>query len=62
MNKALFLVGGLGLGAGLMYMLDPDKGARRRQLARTQAGTYRRWTDDLLDQTKCTPPIQLEDL
>ena len=30
------LIGGAGLGAGLMYMLDPDRGRRRRALARDQ--------------------------
>jgi uncharacterized membrane protein len=30
MNTALTLIGGTGIGAGLMYLLDPDKGERRR--------------------------------
>ena len=30
----LALLGGVGLGAGLMYLLDPDGGGRRRALAR----------------------------
>src|SRR5918995_2529717 len=30
MNTALTLIGGSGIGAGLMYLLDPDKGERRR--------------------------------
>ncbi len=30
MNTALMLIGGTGLGAGLMYLMDPDKGERRR--------------------------------
>ncbi len=34
MNTLLSLVGGLGLGAGLMFLLDPDKGRRRRAMAR----------------------------
>src|SRR4051812_24912246 len=50
MNKALWLVGGLGLGTGLMYMLDPERGRRRRALARGQVETYRRQANTLLDQ------------
>jgi osmotically-inducible protein OsmY len=34
MNKRVALVGGLGLGAALMYILDPDRGKRRRALIR----------------------------
>ncbi len=34
MNRALSLLGGLGLGAGLMCFLDPQQGRRRRALAR----------------------------
>ena len=30
MNTALTLIGGTGIGAGLMYLMDPDKGKRRR--------------------------------
>jgi hypothetical protein len=39
MNKRdqLTLLGGLGLGAGLMYLLDPQGGGRRRALARDKA-------------------------
>jgi BON domain len=51
MKTALLLVSSLGLGAGLMYLLDPEKGSSRRELMRGQAKTYRRWTDGLLDQT-----------
>src|SRR5262249_61651136 len=49
MNKTALLIGGLGLGAGLIYMLDPKRGERRRALARTQLERYRRQTDDLWD-------------
>src|SRR5262245_9943126 len=35
--KALTLFGSAGLGAGLMYLFDPDKGRRRRALLRDQA-------------------------
>jgi osmotically-inducible protein OsmY len=34
MNKGIGLISGIGLGAGLMYVLDPDRGKRRRALAR----------------------------
>jgi uncharacterized membrane protein len=30
MNTALTLIGGSGIGAAVMYLMDPDKGARRR--------------------------------
>jgi len=36
-RNPLTLLGGLGLGAGLMYLLDPDDGRRRRALARDKA-------------------------
>jgi hypothetical protein len=37
------LVGGAGLGAGLMYLLDPDRGQRRRaQLGETMSGAAER--------------------
>lgn len=51
MNKTALLIGSLGLGAGLIYMLDPERGKRRRTMARTQLGKYRRQTDDLWDHT-----------
>src|SRR6185295_16831048 len=51
MNKTALLIGGLGLGAGLIYMLDPARGERRRTMARAQLERYRRQTDDLWDHT-----------
>ena len=51
MNKTALLIGGLGLGAGLIYMLDPERGERRRAMARAQLERYRRQTDDLWDYT-----------
>lgn len=37
MHRMLTLLGGLGVGAGLMYLLDPDKGRYRRSLMRDKA-------------------------
>ncbi len=34
---ALFLVWGIGVGAGLMYMFDPDRGSRRRRYVKNRA-------------------------
>src|SRR5215216_5482946 len=34
MSKELALLGGVGLGAALMYSLDPDRGRRRRARVR----------------------------
>jgi hypothetical protein len=54
MNKTLLLIGGLGLGAGLMYILDSEQGERRRAQLREQAAAYRRRSDQLLGQTQRT--------
>ena len=51
MNKTALLMGGLGLGAGLIYMLDSERGERRRAMARAQLERYRRQTDDLWGHT-----------
>ena len=36
MDSTLNFIAGIGVGAGLMYMLDPQSGRRRRALARDQ--------------------------
>ena len=52
--QTLWLLGGLGLGAGLMYLLDPEKGAERRDVVRGHVVDYGRQTGDLLDDTRRT--------
>jgi hypothetical protein len=49
--QTMWLLGGLGLGAGLMYLLDPQQGAARRDLVRGSAVDYGRQTGDFLDDT-----------
>lgn len=44
------LLAGLGLGAGIMYLLDPDRGARRRALVRDQAIHAARRTAVVVDK------------
>jgi osmotically-inducible protein OsmY len=45
------LAGGIGLGAALMYMLDPDRGARRRALVRDKLVSAAHKTADGLGAT-----------
>jgi osmotically-inducible protein OsmY len=43
MNKAVLAVSGAGLGAGLMFILDPERGRRRRAAVRDRAtSTWKR--------------------
>jgi hypothetical protein len=51
MNKAVLLIGGLGLSTGLIYMLDLERVAQRRAMARAQPVRYRRLTDHLWNDT-----------
>ena len=41
-GRTAALLAGCGIGAALMYMLDPGRGARRRALARDKALKYAR--------------------
>jgi len=40
MNTLLSLAGGVGIGAGLLYLLDPDKGVKRRQQLMESASDF----------------------
>ena len=51
MNKGLTFGVGLGLGTGLMYLLDPDRGRRRRALLRDKGAWAARKTGDCLRVT-----------
>jgi uncharacterized membrane protein len=51
MNEQGKLIGALLSGAGLMYLLDPDRGARRRALVRDQAVRATHKLSDGLDTT-----------
>ena len=52
--QTMWLLGGLGLGVGLMYLLDPEKGAERRDVVRGFMEDYGRQTGDFFDDTKQT--------
>ena len=51
MNKGLTFGAGLGLGTGLMYLLDPDRGRRRRALLRDKGVWAARKTGDCIKVT-----------
>ena len=52
--KTLWLLGGLGLGAGLMYLLDSKKGDGRRERGRGSVVDAGRQTGARLDETRRT--------
>ncbi len=67
MNKFFTILTGIGIGAGMMYYLDPNRGRRRRALVQAQVnrtmlhtgeainntvGDLRGRTQDLMDQTR----------
>jgi BON domain-containing protein len=47
-RAAAILLGGLGLGAALMYVLDPERGKRRRAVVRDKAVSVTKKTGDSL--------------
>jgi BON domain len=51
MDRLVGLLGGMGLGAGLMFLLDPDRGRRRRAAVRDKAIAANR---RLADRTAAT--------
>jgi hypothetical protein len=51
MNSGITMVGGAGIGALLMYFLDPDRGRRRRAMMQDQAMKARRKISDAADAT-----------
>lgn len=52
MKTRLALIGGVGLGAGLMYLLDLDRGRRRRAVARDRLRHAARRAGHTLDVTR----------
>ena len=52
MNKVLKVVSAAGLGAGLMYLFDPDRGKRRRALLRNKAEHASRIAADAAGKTR----------
>jgi hypothetical protein len=51
MNKALTFAAGLGVGTGVMYLLDPDRGRRRRALLRDKCMLASRKTGEGIETT-----------
>jgi uncharacterized membrane protein len=51
MNRNLFFLSGIGVGAGLMYMFDPDKGRRRRGVMRDAVNHLVNTADDVIGKT-----------
>lgn len=49
-SRGILFLGGLGLGAGLMYLFDPVRGARRRSLLRDKARHAMRAEKEVVDK------------
>ena len=52
--QTMWLLGGLGLGVGLMYLLDPEKGTERRDAVRELVTDYGRQSGDFFEDTRRT--------
>ena len=52
MNKVAGLIGAAGVGAGLMYLFDPDRGKRRRAGIRNKAKHIKRIAIDAAGKTQ----------
>lgn len=50
MNKTVAFFTGLGVGAGAMFILDPDRGKRRRALARDKAVSFANTSKETLEK------------
>lgn len=48
MTKAVMTILGIGVGAGLMYILDPERGNQRRVLIRDKVNKLNRQTKDVV--------------
>ena len=53
MKKATAILGAFGVGAGMMYFLDPDRGRRRRRLVRDKSLSAVKHIDDAIAKTSC---------
>src|SRR5688572_29666256 len=51
MNTGTGIISGIGLGAGLMYLLDPERGRRRRAVARDKAKSMLTQSEDAEGRT-----------
>ncbi|HWN98963.1 MAG TPA: SRPBCC family protein [Blastocatellia bacterium] len=51
MNKTMGVISSLGIGAGLMYLFDPDRGNRRRSRVRNKIQRVANKTDDAIGKT-----------
>lgn len=51
MNKGLAVISGIGMGTGLMYLFDPDRGKRRRAHMRDKAVHGLSKTSDVIEKT-----------